>query len=201
MPVDPATVKEILVSAHAAVEEAGLPAELQEVAFAKAVDLFASEAGISPADKKPAKKPTTPAGSAGAEGSTERLEQIASALSIEQAEVEEASHIDAEDELKLSFNAPRLANGSSAATKQVALLLAAGRQEGGWDTWTETKLIRSTCDELRVLSSGNFANTIADMGDVFSFSGSGRDRKVKIKRKGLQDAAALIRDLTGGDST
>jgi hypothetical protein len=187
MPVEPETVKEILSAANTAVKEANVPAALQEVAYAKAVDLFAAGAGITQAAKEPSQQITTkeaPASSSGAEGSTGSLEQIASGLKVDLADVEEAYHLTG-DELRVSLTASQFGDSNSEATRQVALLIAAGRQSGGWDSdWTETKIIREACNKLRVLDPKNFATTIGEMTRPFSFSGQRQGRRVKVKRRG-----------------
>lgn len=62
-------------------------------------------------------------------------------------------------------------------------------------------IIRDVVDDFGRLDSGNFATAIREMEDVFSFSGSRQDLKVKTRKHGFDEAAAFVRQLAGGDST
>jgi 3-methyladenine DNA glycosylase AlkD len=43
--------------------------------------------------------------------------------------------------------------------------------------------------------------TITEMDDVFSFSGLRASRKIKVRKKGMEDAAALVKKLAGEDDS
>jgi hypothetical protein len=107
-------------------------------------------------------------------------------------------HFDSGD-IKLIVASTKLLSDKRAATRQIAVLIAAGRQGSGIDaSWTDSKVIREACGDLGKLDSPNFANTLNSMGDVFSFQGKGQVRKVKVIRPGYERATALITELTGG---
>jgi hypothetical protein len=198
MSVDSSAEKDILIAAHRAVEEADLPPELKEVAFAKAVDLLAARAGLAVSPSAPVAEVSLAAEAAGT--ADKSLERIAAKLKLDGDGVGETFHIDGDD-LKLSLAASRFAQQDTKATREIALLVAAGRQAGGWDAaWTPTTTIRQVCDDYGKLDEGNFAKTINGMDEVFSYSGGSRDKRVKVNRKGYEEATALIRKLTGGDA-
>lgn len=202
MPADN-IVTEILRTAHESVTAAGVPDELRAIAFEKAIELLAVQGGLSSA-APPASPPTdTGSGSgasSGAAAADKTLDKIAKKLQVTKAAVEEVFHIDGES-LALSIGTSKLPAQKSAGTKTIALLLAAGRQAGGWDAeWTAASDIRAVCDGFGRLDGPNFAGTIKEMDDEFSFSGAKRSRKVKVKRKGFEDAAARVKEFGGETS-
>lgn len=204
MPADN-TVTEILRTAHESATAAGVPDELRAIAFEKAIELLAVQGGLSSA--APPAPPPTGTGSesggganGGAAAADKTLDKIAKKLQVTKAAVEEVFHIDGES-LALSIGTSKLPAQKSAGTKMIALLLAAGRQAGGWDAeWTAASDIRTVCEAFGRLDGPNFAGTIKEMDDEFSFSGAKQSRKVKVKRKGFEDAAAHVKKLGGETS-
>jgi hypothetical protein len=199
MPED--NVAEILRSAHEAVKASGVPAGLHSVAFEKAVDLLAVEAGLTTAGAAAGPPVGVPGPAQPAAGGEEKtLDRIAAQLKAGRDAVGEVYHVDGDD-LQLSLAPSRFASGKGPATREIALLVAAGRQAGGWDTdWTESSVIRQICDNKGKLDDANFAATLRRMGEVFGFSGSGQSLKVKVNREGKEHAAALILGLAGGEA-
>jgi hypothetical protein len=200
MSIDHKTAEEILRAAHEAVKGAKLPGSLEVPAFEKAVDLLAAQVGLAVAPAAPPPDTGAPPGSED-QGGEKSLAQVASTLKLKPDLVGEVFHID-KGELKLTPAASKFESAKSAATKEIALLVAAGRQAGGWDEdWTTTANIRQVCDDYGKYDTANFSTTILDMGDVFSFSGTGQSRKVKVNRKGKEQAAKLVKKLAGEETT
>jgi hypothetical protein len=199
---DASQVTQILRQALAAVKDAGVPPELQPTALEKAVDLLAgagASTGSPPlAQTEPVRR--EPGGTIG--GGAVPLDMIAEGLGLSREVVEEVYHYDADDGLKIVLGTTRFARAMSAATKQLALLLAAGRQAAGIEEWTSFTDIRELAKEFGRFDSANFSTTIKDMPDAFMFKGSTTsDRSVKVNRRGREDAAAMITVLTGGERT
>ncbi len=196
MAIDQSKVSEILVAAREAVDAAGLPEELRAVAFEKAVVLLAGG-------------PVPPSGSAALSGETgaphsgeaKTVETVAAKLGLPAETVGEVFHVE-NGELTIVLARSMFEETRAGATKQLALLIAAGRQAGGWDDqWTATPVIRSVVDEFGRLDPPNFASAIREMEDVFSFTGNRQNLRVKVRTHGFDEAAALVRALTGGEST
>jgi hypothetical protein len=191
-------VKALIEAAYAVVRDADVPESLQEIAFGKAFDLLAGSVPASPG-------PVAGDGGRSAEqvpadGDEPRLDKIAAKLRLDGDLIREVFHEEG-GELALSLAASKFESTSSGATRQIALLLAAGRQAGGWDSdWTPQKEISHVVNDYGKLDQRNFSTTIGGMGE-FGFSGSGSGRKVKVNRAGFEQAGHLVRELTGGDGT
>jgi hypothetical protein len=194
---DSTRIATILKDAFAAVTEAGIPPELQSTALEKAVDLLAGASGDAPSGPPPAgggKKRTN------TRGDKSVLDNIAVALKVDRDVIDEVFDDDESDGLKIVLGTGKFEAAKRGGTKQLALLLAAGRQTAGLEEWTPTKAIIGVVKDFNRFDSANFAYTIKQMDDVFLFSGSSSgDRKVKVNRQGKEQAATLIRALAGGD--
>jgi hypothetical protein len=191
-------VDRILAEALKAVNDAELPDELRAIGFKKAVDMIAAKAGV-PSGGPPA--PTRPASAGGggpAIGDTDEksIERIAAKLSMEVDLVSDVFHVE-DGEPRLSVAPSKLSSTKRVAVQQVSLLIAAARQSGGWDNqWTLLTELRKVAQDYS-LHDGNWAGIVAGMGNVFQYSGSGNDRKVKVNRKGWEDTPGTVRAVLG----
>ncbi len=190
---DTSQVVRVLRQALKAVEGSGVPTDLRPAAFREAVRLLSGE---SPAE---AAAPAVHTGGASpGRAASGQLAALAAKLGVGRDAIGEVYQIESGD-LKLIVASTKLQSDKRAATRQIAVLVAAGRQGAGIDTdWTESKGIRDACSDLGKLDSPNFANTLNSMGDVFSFQGKGVSRKVKVIRPGFERATALVKELTNG---
>jgi hypothetical protein len=189
-------VVEVLKQARKAVDDSGVPADLRPAAFREAVHLLSSESTPGGSTKAPAVHSGGTGG--GGIGGIVGLAALANKLGVSGEAIEEAYHNDSGD-IKLIVGSAKLQGDKRAATKQIAVLIAAGRQGAGTDAgWTDSKVIREACGDLGKLDSPNFAATLNSMGDVFSFQGKGQNRKVKVSRAGFEKATALVNELTAG---
>ncbi len=186
-------LEDALKKASEIVEQADLPADLRPTAFQKAFDSLMGSASpaASPYAGIPAKQD---AGSVASGG----LEATAQKLSLPLEVVAEVFDI-SDGTLDVVVGFSRLADGDAAGTKQLAVLVAAGRQAAGIDSdgWTSAAEIREICKDFGKFDQANFGSTLKGMDKWFSISGSGRDRKVKMTRAGWEHAADLVRALTG----
>ena len=193
------TTTKILRDAADAVSAAGLPDAFEAVAFGKAVDLIAGAAGPAgtvASGRDGSRDLTT--GRVGAVGtSDDKLLSIANALGIDPEVVRETYHLE-DEEIGLSITSSQLDSQVGRAAQEIALLVAAARQGSGDEEWTATASIRAVADDYGRLNR-HFAESIDDMGDLFSFSGTGRTRRVKLKRTGFERVAALVQRLQGRD--
>jgi hypothetical protein len=178
----------ILAEAAKVVDEAGVPEDLRAAAFQAAVQALTAE-GEGSGDPSGA----TPQATEGP------LASIAATLGLELPLVADVYFEDG-DRLGIGVAASKLERGKSAGARQLALLVAAGRQAGGYEEWTPSSEIRHVCDDFGRFDSSNFASTLADMGDVFQIRGSRQQREVRLKRPGLEAAGQLIRKLGGEGS-
>jgi hypothetical protein len=173
--------KEILVEAARIVDDIGLPDELRAVGFGKAIDLVA--------------RAKAPPGDASYVETSDELGSIALKLGLPEESVHGIYHRDG-DALGIGVAPVMLEKSPARATKQLALLLAAGRQAGGYDEgWTTVGRIRDVCREFGRLDAPNFAGSITEMTDVFTFRGKGTKREVHLTQPGWERARDLIRSL------
>jgi hypothetical protein len=175
-----------------AVEDADVPDDLRAAAFEKAFDVLV---GRTAAEAKPSAEVTPPIRRGGPEGGP-ALGGIASRMSLDAELVNEVFYVDGES-FGLALASSRFERSKAPATQQIALLVAAGRQAGGWDEWTRTSEIRDVVREYGRFDPANFATTVRRMADVFSFRGKGRELEVRVTRPGFERAGDLIRELGG----
>jgi hypothetical protein len=187
----PEEIKEMMMEVVKALEEAGVPDDLRVTAFERAFDALIGTPGESSATT-PAALPAAGDGTPPTDGPS--LASIAARLGLDPELVGEIYYVDGES-LGLAVAASKFHAKKAAATQQIALLLAAGRQAGGWDEWTPASRVRDVAREYGRFDQANFATTMRRMGDVFSFRGRGRDLEVRLTRPGYEQAATLARDL------
>lgn len=196
-----ATAREVLIMALKDVEEAELPDDLREIGFAKAVDLRAGPVPVGLS--VPATGLANPAlagnGVQGGDPSVygDSIATIAARLKVGRATVSEvfAAH---DGDLELIVSVGRLSAKVATATKEIALLVAGGRQAAGLEEWTSWDEIRRWCGEFKKLDSGNFAKTMREMDDVFNTrKESERKLQVRLAKPGWERVADEIRRLGG----
>lgn len=187
-------IEDILRQAAAVVDAANLPDDLRAIALEKTVDLMT---GISPPSRETGESATHRGNATTPELATgDSLEKIATKFGIEVDLVDEA--FEAEDGMPtLIVPRQKLAKSANAATKEIALLVAAARQAAEVESWTDSKTIREAVEGYGKFNSPNFAASIAELEDDFSFSGKGQSRRVRVRRDGFTSAGALTKKLLG----
>ena len=172
-----------------AVEEASVPDDLRVTAFEKSFEALigATATSGSSGRQEEARPPSA---------SSPSLDAISARLGLDSGLIEEIYYVDGE-RLGLALAPSKFDSKKAAATQEIALLVAAGRQAGGWEEWTPVTHIRSVCKDNGRFDAANFATTIKRMGDVFSFRGKARQLEVRVTRPGYEQAANLARDLSG----
>ncbi len=199
-----ASGREVLEAAMKDVEDARIPVELRPIALWKAIDL---RAGIGAVELPGVGSTSTGAGSSrsqqgaptGAAGATpgDSLASIAHRLGLDRATVGEVFTVQG-GEPELIVPVGKLPSKVAAATKEIALLIAGGRQAAGVEEWTSWDIVRAVCTDYKRIDSTNFAKTIREMDDVFNFRrDSERKVSVKLARPGWDRLAEAIRRLGG----
>lgn len=92
----------------------------------------------------------------------------------------------------------KLDDSTATASKQLALLVAGGRQISEVEQWTSSKDIRNVCVYYGRFDSSNFAKCLKQMDDAFSFRGKGSQLEVRLHQRGIDKLKQLIGNLTGG---
>ena len=91
----------------------------------------------------------------------------------------------------------KLDSSTAGATKQLALLLSGGRQLGEVGEWTLSKAIRAVCIHYGRFDSANFAKTVREMDDSFSFRGRSQQLEVRLHQRGIEKLKNLLATLIG----
>jgi hypothetical protein len=193
-------VHEVLVQALKEVDEANVPQELRAVAFGKAVDLVAANAGGTAEQSQQRRRDLGGSGHPATGDSAP--DRIANRLQLDVAVVQDVFHYDDDRGLQIVINAKKLEASRSGGTKQLALLVAAGRQAAGLDEddWTDVNEIRQVCQDYKKFDSGNFAKHIAGMKHEFNVRGSAQKRMIKVARPGWDAARELVERLAGAEA-
>lgn len=177
-------VARVLREAERAVQEAAVSDDLRTIAFSKAVDLLAAAETQSGA---------TTAGDA--EGVVDPLSRIAARLGVSRGRVRQIYRA-ADGKLELTLEAGALPLDKVTATKEIALLLAAGRQIAYQEDATSVGVIADVCQEYQAYDPKSFLLTVTSLEKLFAIRGLGRDAEVKVRADGYVEAAALVRRLS-----
>jgi hypothetical protein len=190
------TVQDVLADALAAVEGAKIPDDLRQVAFAKAVDLLGPGIPAPVGRAGAAPRATEPATSGALDG---LIGKIALRLKLADDVVGEVYH-DEGGALEIMVPPTKLKSSKSQATKEIALLVAGGRQAAGLEEFTSVDEIRKVATEYKKYDQANFATAISAMSDVFNFRGSGKSKLVKVSKPGWDEVNQLVGRLGGAEA-
>lgn len=189
-----ADVSQILIGAMKDVEDAEVPEDLREIAFKEAIRLREASAGLVPAGDGGTGSGGGGAGDAG-DGA---VAQIAARFGVDPAQVEEV-FTERDGDVLLAIGTKALSSGKRPATKEIALLVAGARQATGDEEWTSVNSIREWCETYGKYDNANFAKTIADMEDLFQFTGKGQKREVRLRQPAWEAAGELVSRIVGGE--
>ena len=129
--------------------------------------------------------------------SDDMLGKIAAGLKLDRDKVEQV-YAEVEGELDVVISPRRLASDKANATRQLAQILAAGRQLAGIDSeWTPVGKVRETVGEFGKLDGGNFDQYIGTLNrdDACVLKGKGASREIKVTRAGRESIGEMINAL------
>lgn len=99
-----------------------------------------------------------------------------------------------EDNLQVVADPADLGSTAKERAKSVALLLAGGRQLGGWDiTTTPDSIIREELNRVGVYDPTNYSKHAKELTSWFNVNGSGKKATFKLKYQGRQ----ALKEMTG----
>lgn len=190
--------QEVLQKAIDAVNGANIPSELREIAFTRAIDLVI---GVKPTASKATNDSNDSTGDGSDVGGkptdSDRLKKIADAVGISRERIE-MIYDEHEDDLQIVVDPGQLGSTMKERSKSIGLLLAAGRQLGGWDeSATADSVVRSEVDRLGVYDGGNYSKYMKDMNAWFNVNGSGRNATFKLKFQGREYLKNFAKGLAG----
>jgi hypothetical protein len=188
-------IAEILRRAIETVDDAGVPDDLRPAAFSAVVSLLTGQVPIN------GKPEAAKVGGTllGAPGDDDPLTRIATALSVDIETVKSIYH-DTGSDLDLVVSNSKLPTQKAVATREIALLVTAGRQLGGYDDeYTSLEHIRRQCEEHKRLDGPNFTKALVQF-EPLTLKGKGRSRAARLSRPGREQARELILRLSGAES-
>lgn len=122
------------------------------------------------------------------------LSKIATRLKLDEEKVREAYSV-ADGELRIGVVASRLAATKAEGTKELALIVAAGRQGAGLEEWTSQEVIRDTCKYYGKYDEANFASHLKALDADFQSHGSGKKREFQLRAPAWEKARLLVERL------
>lgn len=201
-------VSALLKKAWSAVEDAGLPDEIQPLAFREAVRLLSPVAGAQGGARSGGGKPGGDGGNKGAangdsndgQGAVvvtedEIYDRVATQAGIDRHKLEGLVHLD-DDGLRISLPGLKLGKTNSDRARAVAQILTITRGFGLAESETSLEVIRTECDRLKVYDSANFSAHIKGLSG-YVINGTGPNRRLRAKGPGIQAFATLVEGLVG----
>lgn len=197
---------ELLKKAWTAVENAGLPTEIQPIAFREAIRI------LSPATRGPASTQTGARSSGGAAGGNhsgsgetpgsngrvgvsedEIYDRVVSHTGVDRDKLERLVHLD-DDGPRVSLAGLKLGKNTSERARAVAQILTVARGFGLDENETSLEVIRTECDRLKVYDSANFSAHMKALSG-FVINGSGQNRRIRAKGPGIAAFPGLVDSL------
>ena len=165
---DPQVWTDLLRGAAKVVDDADLPQDLRGFGFAILVWRLLSQ---SPPAGQALNAPEVPP-------NADQLGAIASRIGVKLDDAGRMYDV-SKGELRLVVGRNRLSHSKASATRDLALLTAAGRQACGIDDqWTASEILREVCREYGVLDISNFAGDLTKAREALLFRGKGAMREV-----------------------
>ena len=170
-------------------------ADLREIAFGKAFELLSGQAG--PPRSVAAPPIDQVKGGAAPEHGETAGAKIGRKLGLTGDTIKEVFADDSQGGLEVVVGVGKLDQATAGATKQLAILVSGARQLSEKEEWTASKEIRRVCVHYGRFDPANFAKTLRQMDDAFSFRGKAQQLQVRLHQRGIDRLKALIGSLTG----
>lgn len=204
-------IKKILTEAWSEVRAAELPEHMQEVAFREVLQHMlhgstpASEKEKTRSENKNQLTPTgavsAPVNSSGESAGSKEFEiyrRVSEHTGVEEGKVEELIYVD-DDEIRVAIPGLKLGKNNADRSRAVAQLLTVARGFGLGEEGTPLSTIRAECSRLKVYDSANFSAQISKLPG-YIVSGSGSNRRLRIRSGGVQSFVDLANQLVDGDT-
>lgn len=190
-----AEVTETMEQALRVIGAAGVPENLQETAFERALDLLTGASAAPQAGSVAAAPKARAMAAPGSEQPTGDLAaRVAGRIGAEAADVGRVLDFD-EQGVHLMAPRSRFSRSKASATQEVALLVVAARQGAGLDEdWTSQQYVRDAAERLGVEDPSNFAAHLKRLQGVRT-KGSGKAGEIRMNAVGFEAAGELITAL------
>jgi hypothetical protein len=192
---DSSDIAQVLRTAQKAVDDASIEdPELKKIAFKEAIALAAGRAS---GDSSQQSGGGSQSGHQVGIDSGNPIAAIAKRLGLASEDVDRIFHIDAE-ELELTVPVSALSNQKRTATREIAILVTAGRQAASLDQReTDADVVRAVCDHYKKLDTANYSATIRDLNGTLTVREKGRKKFLKMTQPAWEEASGLARKVLG----
>lgn len=201
---------EVLKKAWSAVEEAGLPEKIHEMAFREAVRLMvptpSAPAAAAPRAGKPNGNGGVGTGGSAGRGSNgegqinvseeELYSKVVAQAEVDRDKLEQVVHLD-DDGPRVSIPGLKLGKNNAERARAVAQILTITRGFGMAENGTSLEIIRTECDRLKVYDSANFSSHMKALNG-YLINGTGQNRRLRAKGPGIEAFPGLVDSLLGG---
>lgn len=193
-------VSETLREAYAAVQAAGVPEHLQEVAFREAMRILSPSAPPAPAVNPAADKAKGRGGDTAVDAEQVVSEEtmyarVAEQTATDRDKVEQLVHMD-NDVPRVTIPGMRLGKNNAEKTRAIAQILTIFRGFGLGENDTSLEVVRNEAIRLKCYDSANFTAQLAKL-DGYVITGSGQSRRIRAKATGIQSFPAFVDRILG----
>jgi hypothetical protein len=202
-------VSEMLKKAWTAVEDAGIPDKLHEVAFREAMRVLVPVPGTPVASASAGKLGgvsggSTAIGASGAAGhdgdlgvtQKEIFDRVVTHTGVDREKLEGLVHLDG-DVLRVSIPGIKLGKTNAEKIRAVAQILTIVRGFGLEEDGTAVELVPAETVRLKCYDKANFSAHLGKLNG-YVITGSGSNRRIRAKAAGIQAFPAFVDTLLGG---
>lgn len=210
-------ISETLKKAWTAVEDAGLPDKIHEVAFREAVRLLVPTPVVAAAPPAAAPRTSGQTGKPGATGGSSTggsggggtngdgskitddegalLDKVEQHTGVSREKLGELVHLD-DGVLKVSMPGIKLGKNNAEKTRAIAQILTIVRGFGLDEDETSLELVRAEAQRLKCYDSANFSSQVKVLSG-YLITGSGTNRRIRAKAGGINAFPAFVDSLLG----
>ena len=202
---------ESIKTAWAAVEDSGVPENMQELAFKEALrSLLGTTQPVAPAGRGFGVGTGAGSGSASKQSGSDPVEADGTSAVDEQAviaavsehtgvppeKLEQLFHVD-NGAVKVSVNHNALGKNSADKARATAQIITVVRKVGMGHNDTDFDIIRDECQRKHFYDSKNFASGHMPGIDGFVVKGEGRNKRLEARTSGINAFPGLIEKVLG----
>jgi len=187
--MDDKTVTNLLKRAWAAVDGAGVPEHLHEVAYTAALEMLAGDSPAADASNGAGGSQARKNGRSTASGSV--IDKVASELGLGASKVQRVFS-EKNGLPELIVKSSKLPGPKASAAHDISLLMMVARQSAGLDDYTDSKVLREACKGYGKFDKNNFGTHIKSLDSLTVTKGSGRNQQRKLTKPGKETGSGLI---------
>ena len=196
-------VEELLSKAWAAVEKAGIPDELHELAFREAISFLRVTAAPSPAEADSsatvgaAAAPATPTGAAASEDSEEDVffRELASESGESESDLRDILSMGADGNVHVTVPTKALGTSTSEQARNAIALIAGARAKGKGEKPVNAEAVRTELKRKQCFDRSNFA--AHHLGRLKGFNAGASQAEIVLTSKWVEEFKAALAKAHG----